>query len=143
MAAHTIRVNGPNGAMREGICGSAATIKPGMLVYESADGTFNVHASAAGVGIPYLVHEDALQGNITSTAYTAGDKIPHIEAVPRGARRLVLVVSGEAIAFGDKLVSNGDGKFKETTGNPVGVFAIAKEAPGSLSGDTLVEADFL
>jgi hypothetical protein len=92
-----------------------AALKPGHLIemYNDA-GTAKVrkHSVTGGCAERMFATEDALQGNIKTTAYAPGDVVMCDIASP-GCLRLARIAAGAAaVAIFDKLVSNGDGTLK-------------------------------
>lgn len=118
-----------------------ANIKPGMQVLLDSAGKFAIHGTAGGnYGDEIIiVIEDALQGKTVDDAYAINTRcfavIPH-----DGAEVNLLIADEQDIAIGDKIIANGSGKFKETTGVPkgmIGVATAANDLTGSNSSDTL------
>jgi len=109
MAGKTILLKGTN-HFDEGTL--EAAVSPGMAVELTPTGGFDeIQASqseALKQGIPMVAIEDALQGNIVTTAYSSGDVVFTYQAVA-GDHLQVLVKDGETIAVADKLVVEGGG----------------------------------
>lgn len=130
--ANTIVLDGHLGPMEERLTASGSALKPGMLVYMTSAGEWNVHAVSGGTGVPWLLHEDRYQYDSsdsggTTKAYTAANPA-FAEAVQPGAKRYVLLKASENVAVGDYLISGGDGTFIKTTGTPARTFFQAEEA---------------
>lgn len=124
-----IHVNGDY-VQEEAVAGEAG-IYPGMLCKLNSSGELIKHADAGGVlGDEVLIAlEDALQGNLISTVYTSGDVATYM--IPQKGTQFYGYVAagpGTAIIIGDKMISNGAGFFKETTGTPAATPAVAMEA---------------
>jgi hypothetical protein len=130
------------------------TIKPGMRVQIdvsegiNANGLFTfepfdpVGTGTIGNrgGAMMIVLEDAIQGRTISDAY-ADDELLQVYCPVVGDELLVLLDDGsDAVAFGDMLISRGDGTFTETTGSVESEPFQALETVGSIDADTLVHA---
>jgi len=142
LATHRLIENRGEFIREEKVAG-AASIKPGMLLMVNAAGNAVIH-NVAETQTPLMIGNlDALQGSITTTAYTSGASIP-VCFPSKGSVVNVLVLSGEAIVIGSKLCSNGDGKFitveSATSGSlNAGVMLEATESQSAvLAADTLV-----
>jgi hypothetical protein len=81
-----------------------------------------------------ILCEDALLGKTKTTAYADSANV-YLYAPQPGDEIQVLVVSGENIAIGDKLiVDDGTGKCLETTGSPEREPFVALESTGGALG---------
>ena len=109
MAGKTIVLKGSN-HYNEGTLDTAAY--PGEAIELAADGNYDPTASsqaeALKQGMPPVLIEDALQGNIVTTQYSASSKSFFYQAIA-GDHIQILVKDGETIAIGDKLVVEGGG----------------------------------
>jgi len=140
MAYRTIMLK--SNSLREEAKAGEIGIKPGQCLEWSAADTV-IKNNTAGVpttGMMIAV-ENSLAGDGVADAYDNGARVQFHYAVP-GDYFALLVASGENIAFGDKITTNTDGDFVEA-GSGDTVCAIALEAPGSLSADTLVKCVIL
>lgn len=130
------------------------TIKPGMRVQIdvsegiNANGLFTFEPfDPVGTGTignrgaaMMIVLEDAIQGRTISDAY-ADDELLQVYCPVVGDELLVLLDDGsDAVAFGDMLISRGDGTFTETTGSVESEPFQALETVGTIAADTLVHA---
>lgn len=111
MAKNTIKIKS-YGNVQEEFTATAAAITPGMLVEMDSAGLIKAHATAVGNVMPMVAIEDALQGKTIDDAYDASGKI-QVWIPQRGDIALMIPVDGTAIAVGDLLVSNGDGRLKK------------------------------
>jgi len=139
--ANMIMISGEYELVQSLSLASGQTPKPGQLLQKDSSGNLTANASATLRRVPYLALEDSLQGGLNSTAYTAST-VARCAIPQRGVVSYVLLVAGQNVAIGDKLVSNAGGKFKKDTGTDL-VLAEAEEALDlSASGavDTLVKA---
>lgn len=123
-----------------------AGIYPGMQVKFNSDGDVIKHSTEGGEFGDEMIFadEDALQGKTVSQVYTSGDIVSLI--IPaKGTVLNLLIIDEEDIAIGDKIISDGTGKFKEVMSLPsdkvlgcvVGVAAEANDLTGSNTSDTL------
>lgn len=97
----------------EAIAGEAG-IYPGMLIKLNSSGQVVRHSIVGGLlGDETLIaEEDALQGKTVDDVYVSGQLVFYL--VPhKGAEVNVLVEDGQDIAIGDKLMSSGNGLFRE------------------------------
>jgi len=115
---------------------AGAAITPGHLIqrYNSSGMKLRKHATAGAAGAMYALNQ-SMQNKGLSDAYAAGDLV---EAVifQRGASVYAFIASGNNIANGDALTSNGDGSLK-AAGSGV-VIAYALEAVDNSAGATAV-----
>lgn len=90
---------------------ATVAITPGMLIENHADDSCRPHATADGDVIPMFALEDELQGKGIDDAYAIGAQvqcwIPY-----RGDIANAILADGETAAYGDFLISNGDGYLK-------------------------------
>ena len=138
MAAKRIHVAGPY--RHEEAVVSGSDIYPGMLVRLNSSGQIVVHADEGGRGEMMVMEEDALQGAIVSTVYTATN-VGSYMLPAKGTVFYGLVEDGQDIAIGDPLISAANGKFKEDSDLESGetldeVLAVAMEAWDGTASDT-------
>jgi len=117
--------------IQEEAVAGAAGIKPGMLVMLNSDDEIVVHSVEGGYAEAAITVEDALQGGISTDAYTADEIASYILPV-KGAVVNMIIEAGQNIAIGEKLVSAGNGKLisydDSTSGTTVQqVIAVAVE----------------
>lgn len=112
----------------DGAAGSAIT--PGMLV--SGVTTVIPHAVATGLAQRTFALEREELGKGIDDAYETGDTVKVGYFAP-GDVVNAIVPSGQNIAAGDVMASNGDGKLRESSTNPVGV---SLDALGAITEDT-------
>ena len=143
MAYNKIVLKG-NGHFIEGVLASGQTPKPGQCISLKSDGKYEAWNGAAdGERDEVIVLcENVNLGQLPTEAYADGARFVAYIPVP-GDELQVLVVSGENIAIGDKLIiDDGTGKCLETTGSPEMEPFKALEAPGALGADALVRVRF-
>lgn len=116
---------------------AAGTILPGHLIEQAATG-FQVHSTAGGFAERIFAQEDALQGGTVQGVYRNGAYVGYtvsgIDAVGPdpvqayaelpGNLTLAFLKAGSNYTVGLKLISNGDGTLKPTTGTPSQIIAI-------------------
>ena len=112
----------------DGAAGGAIT--PGMLV--SGVSTVVAHATATGVHMRTFALEREEMGQGIDDAYATGDTVK-VGAFAPGDVVNCIIPSGQNIAEGDILASNGDGKLRESGTNPVGV---SLDTLGAVTADT-------
>lgn len=111
MAYKTITITS-NQPPKEGI--ASGTIKPGMvLVRTSTADTVQAHSSSEGRVYANLVAiEDELQGNDIDDDYSSAARV-FFRSFLTGDEVFAYIASGQSIAIGDELTSNGDGYLKK------------------------------
>ena len=115
-------------------------ITPGMIVEFYADTTLKVkpHASADEIVTLAVALEQGELNQGLSDVYAIDDLVK-VAFLPPGAVFYGLIPSGQDIAYGEFLQSNGDGKLKTATGTtqsaPLGKFQ-SLDAPGAVTADT-------
>lgn len=126
-----------------------AAAYPGEAVELQADGDHDPIASSQTEslkrGMPYILKEDALQGNTVNTQYGSGDKAFAYQPLP-GDHVNVLVKSGEDIDVGDVLIeeAGGSGLFIEAAGTETKYrLAALEDSGGALGSNTLIAARVL
>ena len=113
MANNTIVLRGTKETQETAI--ASGSVYPGHLVEPtSAADTYKVHAVAGGGGPACFAIEDELKGNDIDDVYATTSRMQIYFAKP-GDVIYVKIANGEDIAIADKLVSNGNGEFKEHT----------------------------
>ena len=134
--------------VQEHIAGAA--FSPGHLLEYASDGDVQKHSTEGDYALRLIALEDALQGNIISTAYAAADRAQVLHAVP-GDKVQMMLNAGENVAIGDVLISDGAGALIAEGSASSGVtvkqaIAIAREALDlSASGavDTLIDVEII
>ena len=92
---------------------ATAALSPGMLLELVSATTIKKHSLASKNAIPIMFAlEDELQGKGITDAYAAGDKV-QVWIPWRGDVVYARVADEENIAFGDALVSAGDGTLRK------------------------------
>jgi hypothetical protein len=110
--------------------------KPGQAVTLTSAGTYELFNGAADGDRSemLIVREDELLGKLKTAAYADSSRV-YLYAPQPGDEIQVLVLSGENIAIGDKLIpDDGTGKFIETTGSPEREPFVALESSGGALG---------
>ena len=141
MAYRTITITS-NQPPKEGI--ASGTIYPGMLLERtSAANTVKPHALDEGKVAGGLVAiEDALQGNGIATAYTATYRCFFRSFLP-GDEVYARIATGQNIAIGDRLTSNGSGYLKKMVNDSSSsdmdksIFGTALEAVNAVSAASI------
>lgn len=113
---NTIKIKSYSNIVEE-MAATAAAIKPGMILEMGSASNATVckaHATANGNVVPMIALEDELQGKSIYDAYsaTAGTKI-QVWIPTRGDIAYLIPVDGTALAIGDFVTSNGDGRVKK------------------------------
>lgn len=117
---------------------AAGTIFPGHLCEQAAGGGLQVHSTAGGFAEKIVAQEDALQGGTTQGVFYNGSYVGYTVAGINGAGpdpvnayveqsgslSLMILKAGTNYTVGTKLISNGDGTLKATTGSPTQIIAV-------------------
>lgn len=147
MATTKRRIHSKGNFIQEEAVAGGAGIYPGMLVKLNSSSQVVVHDDEGGYAECAVALEDVLQGKTVSDVYSSGSLVSYLIPVA-GAEVNVLIEAGQDIAVGDKLISAGNGKFKESSDIDSGevldqILFIATEAcdlTGSGAVDTLCSA---
>lgn len=129
--AHKIILRGSdNYIAREDIANAAIT--PGMICEFNANDKLQKHATSGGFGAALIALEADYIGNGVTDAYAAGDRVPYADAAP-GTIFWGHLASGQNVARGDSLMSNGAGCLTAKTSTNY-VIAQADEDANATSG---------
>jgi hypothetical protein len=110
------------------------------LYVDSGVAKWKAHDSAAGTFAQKAFYLERLELNQDiETAYVA-DTLARVGIFPPGSLIYALLPSGQNIAYGDPLESNGDGMLKEGTTAPV---ARALQALGAITETTRCRVEVL
>lgn len=101
---------------------AASAVSPGMLCEETSTGKLQPHSTAGGFGEAIVAQEDALQGRTVSDNY-ATDEPVNAYIYRSGVISMALLLAGSNYTVGTKLISDGAGRLKPTTGTPTKHFA--------------------
>ena len=117
------------------------TVYPGMLVKLNSSGYIIPHDEEGGRGEVAFALEDALQGAAVGTAYTSGELGRYI-LPEKGGEVCAMLKTGETVAVGDELVSDGSGHLQARGSSGSGLtewqtIAIAMEAVTSTANDLM------
>ena len=139
------RIHSKGDARHEEDLAGIAGIYPGMLLKRNSSGEVILHTTEGGaLGDETLIaEEDALQGRNADTVYDV-DTVCSYLVPAKGSVLNLLIEDGQDIAIGDKIMSAGNGKFKETTdlesgetlAHVIGVAEEANDLTGSNTSDT-------
>lgn len=136
---NTIWLGGPKHLVNDLVAGVATT--PGMIVEMYSDGgvlKIRPNASATEQATIAVALEQAEMNKTVDDAYAIGDLVIAAFLVP-GSTFWALIPSGQNIAVGGLLQSNGDGKLKAAT-STTAADNLAKfqalEASGAVTADT-------
>ncbi len=135
-----ITSKGIGGRHEEAVSGIAG-ILPGTQLKLNSSGEVILHTTAGGLlGDEILIaEEDALQGRGVTVAYTLGDIVSFL-VLAKGDVVNMLIADEQNVAVGDRIISNGSGLMKKTTGSPAVNMGIALEdndLTGSNTSNTL------
>jgi hypothetical protein len=127
---NTIILRGNPAAIREDRCNEAFT--PGHLIEFNANDRLQKHSTSGGWAARMFALEADYIGNGISTAYASGDRVVYADCVP-GNIVYAFLASGQNVARGDYLMSNGAGLLTARTSTNIGV-AQADEDVNATSG---------
>ena len=114
---------------------ASVAITPGMLLEVESAGTIKPHSSADAAASPIFALEREEMGKDIDTAYAIGDTVKSGHFHP-GCRVNALVPSGQKLARGAYVQSNGDGKVKAVASGTRLGFVV--EATGAVTADQRV-----
>lgn len=127
---------GGDGLQREAIANAAIT--PGMLLALDANGQVGPHSNAGQEGVVGFAKEYDLTGRGIDDAYASADQV--IYKIPyEGAAFYGILASGESVARGALLTSDGTGRLK-AAGSTDMVYAIAQEAVNATAAAARIRA---
>lgn len=110
---------------------ASVAITPGMLLEVESAGTIKPHSSADAAAAPVFALEREEMGKDIDTAYAIGDTVKSGHFHP-GCRVNALVPSGQNLAKGAYVQSNGDGRVKAVaSGTRLGFVVEAVNATAS------------
>lgn len=137
-------VGGEAGMTRVNEYVAIEAITPGMLLeYHNDSGTlkWGVHDSADAAVSPVFALEQLFLNKGVDDAYAAGDLV-EAGIMHTGSKVWAIIPSGQNIAPGALLQSNGDGKLKAlATG--VGKFVALESSGGAVTADTRLRIEVL
>ena len=116
---------------REDRCNEAVT--PGHLLEFNANDRLQRHASSGGAAARMFAVESGFIGNDTRTAYVSGDRVPYADCAP-GVIVWAHLASGQNVARGDFLQSDGAGRLTAQTGTNVRVANADEDANATVAG---------
>jgi hypothetical protein len=141
MAKHTIKIKKYSDVIEEYVNGTVLPVTPGMLIEITSDNVVQPHSTEDGAALIMFALEDELQGKGIDDAYAVSTAIPIVK-VPvqcwlpgHGDMAYALLADGETAVIGSWLASNGDGKLKVGTTNPIGQAVEAVDMSGSSGAD--------
>ena len=127
---NTIILRGDAFTSREDRCNEAVT--PGHLLNFATNDRLQKHGtSGAGGGRMFALEADYI-GNSVTTAYASGDRVPYADCAP-GVVVWAHLASGQNVARGAVLMSNGSGAFTAHTGTNI-ILATADEDADASTG---------
>lgn len=110
---------------------AVGVVVPGSLIEQVAGtattGAVQPHSTAGGFGETLFAEEDALQGRTIADNYALGEIVTCCSVTP-GTLVNALLLAGSNYTVGTKLISDGAGRLKPTTGSPSKIFGIIVEA---------------
>lgn len=91
-----------------------AELYPGHLVQLNSDTEVLKHNVKGGWARKLFAKENAIVGDLTTTAYAAGDTVPCHDALPGDLINWRVAIGAASITLGDALTSAGDGTAKKS-----------------------------
>lgn len=138
----TIHLGGRVTEVNDVAAGVAVT--PGMLMLRySSTGTpkYKPHDSANSSAVPVVALNPSMLNKGIDDAYAIGDLV-EAAVGEKGATFYMLIPSGQNIAAGDRLSSNGDGKLKAF--NTTAIFAALEDVNNAAGpGDARIRVEVL
>lgn len=128
-----IVLRGDQYTSREDRCNAAIT--PGWLVEFAANDRLQAHSTSGGKAATMFALEASYIGNGATTAYISGDRVPYADCAP-GVVVWAHLASGQNVARGDYLSSQGTGRFIAYTGSAPPVVQADEDADATVSGTT-------
>ena len=125
---NTIILRGDAFTSREDRCNEAIT--PGSLLEFAANDRLRLHATSGGPSGRMFALEADYIGNSVTTAYASGDRVPYADCSP-GVVVWAHLASGQNVARGAYLMSNGAGYLTSHSGTNVAVAQADEDADAS------------
>lgn len=97
---------------------AGGAITPGMLLLRYAGPLYKAHDAASIEAVPVVALNPSMLNKGIDDAYASGDLV-EAAVGEKGATFYMLIPSGQNIAAGAMLESNGDGKLKAGTTHPL------------------------
>ena len=116
---------------------AAVAITPGHLLTHDGSGNLIVHGTADGIATPLFALEREELGKGIDDVYAIGDTVK-VGAFHKGQRVNALVPSGQTLAVGASVASNGDGRLKASSTNVIG-FAVRAVGPTTANTRACIE----
>ncbi len=134
MAETTIVLKGPVFYDEADLESAADPITPGMLVERSDATHVQTHQTVGGNAAPLFARENTVIGDDIDDAYTVAEEPVQLAVCSPGAVVYARLDTGNDIAFGDLLESDGDGNLQKHTPRAVneggaGTYTIYLKAP--------------
>lgn len=120
---------------------TSGAVTPGNLVQLNSSGVLVRHANAGQNAIPLFAYENELIGSGIDTAYVTGNRGRYFAARP-GDEVYAILASGQNVASGAFLESNGDGTLRAYTNQSgqnvytAAVVGVSLEAKNNTNGDS-------
>lgn len=125
---NTVVLRGDAYTYREDRCNEAVT--PGHLLEFAGNDRLQKHATSGGPSGRLFALESDFIGNGVTTAYVSGDRVPYADCSP-GVVVWAHLASGQNVARGAYLMSNGSGALTERTGSNITVAQADEDADAS------------
>lgn len=123
------------------LASAAADVLPGYLVEQDSAGDYQAHSTAAEINFPIRVALPPAGIGKTIDDAIAGGEYLKVGNLRAGHEVYGMLSGGEVVAYGDKLVSTGDGTVRalDTAGGDAAaaVIAEAREAVDASAGSDL------
>lgn len=130
---NTIILRGNPTAIREDRCNEAMT--PGHFLEFASNDRLQKHATSGGWAGRLVALEADYIGNSISTAYASGDRVVYADCTP-GMVVNAFLASGQNVARGDILMSNGAGLLTARTSTNIGIAQADEDANASSGSGT-------
>lgn len=125
---NTVVLRGDTVVYREDRCNEAIT--PGHLVDFAANDRLQKHATSGAYAARMFALESDYNGNSVTTAYVSGDRVPHADCAA-GVVVWAHLASGQNVARGAILMSDGAGALTARTASNIGIASADEDADAS------------
>lgn len=130
---NTVILRGDNVTYREDRSNEA--FSPGHLLDFAANDRLQRHGTSGGYAPRMFALEADYIGNEVTVAYASGDRVPYADCAP-GTVVWAWLASGQNVARGAYLMSNGDGTLTARTSTNIGIAQADEDANASTGSPT-------
>lgn len=118
-----------------------AALSPGHLIKMNSTSEVLKHATAGGWARKLFAKENAIVGDLTTTAYAAADVVPCHDALPGDLINARVAAGALAITVADPLVSAGDGTLQKALVTGASLYSATADSTAVTNNNTITAYD--